>query len=189
MKTMSKAMYGKTMMKKSGTKKPLRKAQDGIEMNDDMINKAGSTGGYKKPMRTESDAYRQKLVNERYNSAVKESKDNLIKQYNDAIQKRDGYTNTTEGEMRKFPPMKKGGTVKKYERGGRVISQKAAARKSAKGKGFTSSIMGANPSGDKGMYVPYTRQGRKDAKETGKVSSKEMKPSRKIMKTGGAKKK
>ena len=161
MKTMSKAMYGKTMMKKSGTKKPLRKAQDGIEMNDDMINKAGSTGGYKKPMRTESDAYRYK----------------------------DGYTNTTEGEMRKFPPMKKGGTVKKYQPGGRVISQKAATRKSAKGKGFISSIMGSNPSGDKGMYVPYTRQGRKDAKETGKVSSKEMKSSRKIMKTGGAKKK
>ena len=31
-------------------KKSLKKAQDGIEMNDDMINKAGSTGGYKKPM-------------------------------------------------------------------------------------------------------------------------------------------
>ena len=31
-------------------KKSLKKAQDGIEMNDDMINKAGSTGGYKKPL-------------------------------------------------------------------------------------------------------------------------------------------
>ena len=81
--------------------------------------------------------------------------------------------------------MKKGGTVKKYQGGGRVISEKAAARKSAKGKGFTSSVMGPNPSGDKGKYVPFTRQGRKDAKETGRVSSNEMKPSRQIMKTGG----
>ena len=32
-------------------KKPLKKAQDGIEMNDDMINKSGSKGGYKKPMK------------------------------------------------------------------------------------------------------------------------------------------
>jgi len=29
-------------------KKSLKKAQDGINMNDDLINKAGSTGGYKK---------------------------------------------------------------------------------------------------------------------------------------------
>jgi hypothetical protein len=27
----------------------IKKAQDGIEMNDDMINKSGSTGGYKAP--------------------------------------------------------------------------------------------------------------------------------------------
>ena len=84
--------------------------------------------------------------------------------------------------------MKKSGT-KKMQGGGRVISEKSAARKSAKGKGFTSSIMGANPSGDKGSYVPFTRQGRKDAKTKGMVSSKEMKSSRQIMKTGGAKKK
>lgn len=80
---------------------------------------------------------------------------------------------------------KKGGVTKKYQGGGRVISEKAAARKSAKGKGFVSSVMGPNPSGDKGKYVPFTRQGRKDAKETGRVSSNEMKPSRQIMKTGG----
>jgi len=85
--------------------------------------------------------------------------------------------------------MKKGGTVKKYQGGGRVISEKAAARKSAKGKGLTSSIMGPNPSRNKGQYVPFTRQGRKDLKETGRVSSNEMKPSRQIMKTGGVKKK
>jgi hypothetical protein len=80
-------------------------------------------------------------------------------------------------------------TDKKYQGGGRVISEKAAARKSAKGKGFTSSVMGPNPSGDKGKYIPFTRQGRKDAEETGMVSSNEMKPARKIMKTGGMVKK
>ena len=85
-----------------------------------------------------------------------------------------------------FGPNKKmGGSVKKMQNGGRVISEKAAARKSAKGKGFVSSVMGPNPSGDKGKYVPFTRAGRKDAKEKGMVSSNEMKPSRKIMKTGG----
>jgi hypothetical protein len=31
-------------------KSSLKKAQDGIEMNDDLINKAGSKGGYKKPI-------------------------------------------------------------------------------------------------------------------------------------------
>ena len=81
--------------------------------------------------------------------------------------------------------MQKGGATKKYQGGGRVISERAAARKSAKGKGFTSSVMGPNPSGDKGEYVPFTRQGRKDLKETGRVSSNEMKSSRQIMKTGG----
>ena len=36
--------------KQTVVKKSMKKAQDGIEMNDDMINKAGSTGGYKKPL-------------------------------------------------------------------------------------------------------------------------------------------
>jgi hypothetical protein len=36
--------------KQAVVKKSMKKAQDGIEMNDDMINKAGSTGGYKKPL-------------------------------------------------------------------------------------------------------------------------------------------
>ena len=81
--------------------------------------------------------------------------------------------------------MQKGGIVDKMQAGGRTISAKAAERKSAKGKGFTSSVMGPNPSEDKGKYVPFTRQGRKDAKEKGMVSSNEMKPSRKIMQAGG----
>jgi hypothetical protein len=84
---------------------------------------------------------------------------------------------------------KKGGAVKKYQDGGRTISQKAAARKTAKGKGFTSYSYGTKDApgseGNKGNYIPFTRQGRQDAKETGRVSSNEMKSSRKIMKTGG----
>jgi hypothetical protein len=85
--------------------------------------------------------------------------------------------------------MKKGGAIKKYQDGGRTISQKAAARKTAKGKGFTDYVMGTKDApgseGNKGTYVPFTRQGRKDAKKTGMVSSKEMKSPRKVMKTGG----
>ena len=68
---------------------------------------------------------------------------------------------------------------------GKDITQKAAQRKASKGKGYISPVMGENPSGDKGVYVPFTRAGRKDAKTRGMVSSKEMKPARQIMKTGG----
>jgi hypothetical protein len=79
--------------------------------------------------------------------------------------------------------------MKKYQDGGRAISAKAAERKSAKGKGFTSYKMGTKDApgseNNKGTYVPFTRAGKKDAKETGMVSSNEMKPARKIMKTGG----
>ena len=35
--------------REKNVKTSIRKAQDGIEMNDDMINKSGSTGGYKAP--------------------------------------------------------------------------------------------------------------------------------------------
>jgi len=88
---------------------------------------------------------------------------------------------------------KKGGSVKKYQNGGPAISARAAERKSAKGKGFTSYSYGTKDApgseGNKGKYVPFTRAGRKDAKETGMVSSNEMKPARKIMKTGGMVKK
>ena len=39
-----------TEARQAKVKKSLKKAQDGIETNDDMINKPGSTGGYKKPL-------------------------------------------------------------------------------------------------------------------------------------------
>ena len=109
------------------------------------------------------------------------------KSIDDTIQKR--YPNYT-GKGSMYAGAKKGvKTLLGYQKGGiasgRNISQKAAERKTSKGKGFISSIMGANPSGDKGQYVPFTRAGKKDAKTKGMVSSKEMKPSRQIMKTGG----
>ncbi len=78
----------------------------------------------------------------------------------------------------------------KAQMGGRVrgkdISEKAAERKAGKGKGIIDRIMGANPSDDKGVYIPFTRKGKKDFKKTGSVSSKEMKSSRQIKKKGGA---
>jgi hypothetical protein len=39
-----------TEARQAKVNKSLKKAQDGIEMNDDIINKAGSTGGYKKSL-------------------------------------------------------------------------------------------------------------------------------------------
>jgi hypothetical protein len=37
--------------RQASVKKSIKKAQDGIETNDDLINKAGSTGGYKTPVK------------------------------------------------------------------------------------------------------------------------------------------
>jgi helix-turn-helix protein len=96
--------------------KSIKKAQDGIEMNDDMINKAGSTGGYKKPMRTEFDAYKEKFANEQYNSAREKVRDTLRNTYKDAIQKDTNRRKTDAlNEMYpnyQIPPKKKGGVVK-----------------------------------------------------------------------------
>ena len=79
--------------------------------------------------------------------------------------------------------------MKKYQDGGRTISEKAAMRKVGKGKGTIAYKYGSDSApgteGNKGEYIPYTRQGRKDAKTTGMVSSKEMKAKRPVMKTGG----
>jgi len=111
--------------KQAVVKKSMKKAQDGIEMNDDMINKAGSTGGYKKPMRTEFDAreilqnknYKEKLANEQYNSAREKIRDTYRNTYKDAIQKDTNRRKTDAlNEMYpnyQIPPKKKGGVVKK----------------------------------------------------------------------------
>jgi hypothetical protein len=100
--------------KQAVVKKSMKKAQDGIEMNDDMINKAGSTGGYKKPMRTEFDAYKEKLWNEQYNSDREKVRDTSRKLFNDAITNRQK-TDSLNEYMRNNPitPKKKGGVVKK----------------------------------------------------------------------------
>ena len=99
--------------KQAVVKKSMKKAQDGIEMNDDMINKAGSTGGYKKPMRTEFDAYREKFANEQYNSAREKVRDTSRKVFNDVITNRQK-TDSLNEYMRNNPitPKKKGGSVK-----------------------------------------------------------------------------
>ena len=88
--------------------------------------------------------------------------------------------------------MKKGGTVKKYQGGGRVISEKAAARKSAKGKGRIGYKYGPNTDSpgtgnNKGSYVGFSREARKS--DGPFKSMKDSKPARPIMKKGGAKKK
>ena len=76
--------------------------------------------------------------------------------------------------------MRKGGAVKKMADGGFPITKKAAARKAEKGKGIV-----AGGSRGKGQYVPYTKAGRKEVKETGGTEVYNLKPVRKIMKVGG----
>jgi hypothetical protein len=78
--------------------------------------------------------------------------------------------------------MQKGGMVKKYQDGGRTISERAAERKSAKGKGLYVPTDGTK---SKGLYVGYNKAGRKEVKETGGTEGYNLKPMRKVMKTGG----
>jgi hypothetical protein len=102
-------------------KNSIKQAKYGISMGEDpenmIINKPGSKGGYKKPISTESDTYRQKLVDERYNSAVKELKDNLRKAYNEGTGNNINRKNTDllNEYIRNNPitPKKKGGAVKR----------------------------------------------------------------------------
>ena len=60
----------------------------------------------------------------------------------------------------------------------RKMSEKAAERKAKKGKGFISQKTGGKDTAKR--FTKLTRKGRKSMKETGMVSSKEMKKSRKI---------
>ena len=183
MKKVAKAMYGKSMMKKGG----IKKYQSG---GDTMYT--NTTAGEITPMKKGGSTKKYQAGGIKKASGMKKATTMNPTSRNTAM------TELGVDKKNQYSPSKfndnvtsyaRGTGAKKMKGGGRVISEKAAARKSAKGKGFTSSIMGANPSGDKGQYVPFTRQGRKDAKETGRVSSKEMKSSRQIMKMGGAKKK
>ena len=137
-------------------------------------------------------AYDQSIIMKDQNSIRDQKiKDNTKRNSN--LYKQTMNNRAKTDELNKIPnPLdknQKGGAAKKMQAGGvargKNITQKAAERKSSKGKGYISSVMGENPSGDKGVYVPFTRAGKKDAKTKGMVSSKEMKPSRQIMKTGG----
>jgi hypothetical protein len=81
---------------------------------------------------------------------------------------------------------KQGGSVKKYQAGGTVsgpsISEKAAERKVAKGKGTISKSYPSGPE-EKGSYVGYSKEARKS--DGPWKSMKDSKPARPIMKTGG----
>ena len=87
--------------RKAVVMKSLKKAQEGIQTNSNP---------------TESDAYREKLVNDQYKSAVKKSKDNLIKAYDEAIGKNINRQKTDALNQMypnyKIAPKKKGGSVK-----------------------------------------------------------------------------
>ena len=72
-----------------------------------------------------------------------------------------------------------GGSMKKMQKGGRTISEKAAERKSGKGKGLYVPVDGYGKT--KGLYVPYTKAGRKEVKETGGTDVWNMKPKRRVM--------
>lgn len=67
-----------------------------------------------------------------------------------------------------------GGSMKKMQNGGRTISEKAAERKSGKGKGLYVSSTSS--------YIPYTKAGQKEVKETGGTEVYNLKPERKVMK-------
>jgi len=73
--------------------------------------------------------------------------------------------------------------LKKYDDGGRTMSEKAAKRKASKGKGLYVPVEGYTNT--KGLYTPYTKAGRKEVKETGGTEVYNLKPTRKVMKTGG----
>jgi len=67
-----------------------------------------------------------------------------------------------------------GGSMKTMQNGGRTISEKAAERKSGKGKGLYVSSTSS--------YIPYTKAGQKEVKETGGTEVYNLKPKRKVMK-------
>jgi len=70
----------------------------------------------------------------------------------------------------------------KMQDGGRTISEKAAARKVAKGKGTISKSYPSGPE-EKGSYIGYSKEAKKS--DSPFKSMKDSKPARPIMKTGG----
>ena len=124
-------------------KKSLKKAKDGIEMNDDMINKAGSTGGYKKPVTMASvlnrpvnvpsiESQMSDSIKNNINSANEIANKTVNKNYSPpAIQARtaDSITNRPKSNTpvmdSLYPKQKKGGSV--YKKGGATKATKFAA--------------------------------------------------------------
>ncbi len=81
--------------------------------------------------------------------------------------------------------------MKKYQDGGRTISEKAAMRKVSKGKGTIAYKYGSDSApgteGNKGEYIGYSRKARKDSAsgKTMGTSMKDAKPARRVMQSGG----
>jgi len=78
--------------------------------------------------------------------------------------------------------------IKKMNEGGRTgrsISQKAATRKTLKDKGY---IVGSDSEGNKGSYVPYSKNQKNSTSSPGNVEAalSQSKPPRPIRKEGGA---
>jgi hypothetical protein len=130
--------------RKKVIKASLKKAQDGIEMNDDMVNKAGSTGGYKKPAtmgsatmgsgkRAAGYANMIKSANtENANSVNKTGSDTMrAKMSNSSDTYRDSITNKPKSKTpmmdSMYPKQKKGGAIKKMAKGGATKATKFAA--------------------------------------------------------------
>jgi hypothetical protein len=72
--------------------------------------------------------------------------------------------------------------MNRMQYGGRTISEKAAARKVAKGKGTISKSYPSGPE-EKGSYIGYSKEAKKS--DSPFKSMKDSKPARPIMKTGG----
>jgi hypothetical protein len=108
--------------------------------------------------------------------------DNVIRAVASGAEAASSAANAVKSTREAVGKMKKGGTMKKYQDGGRTISEKAAARKVAKGKGTISKSYPSGPE-EKGSYVGYSKEARKS--DGPWKSMKDSKPARPIMKTGG----
>lgn len=108
--------------------KSLKKAQDGIETNDDLINKSGSKGNYKKPTSTMSDVYGQMVANKQYNDAKERLSDTLRDAYNTAVQKNKNKQNT-DALNYLYPNYQINPSTYKQKKGGVNLSKKSLPKK------------------------------------------------------------
>ena len=213
MKTMSKAMYGKSMMKKSGfkkmqpggpvtpvpgMKKSQAKAEEFYDKNPSVRTYTNEYTGKKIPTGP--------MTKKEYQNAAERAAD----VYNDKptpMLKKGGTTKMKMGGAKKpkmmsggakpkamygasmKPDMKKGGSVKKMQDGGFPITAKAAARKVGKGKGMMTYKYGTTDApgtgNNKGAYVKFAKD-----QESNPYGGKSLKGSRsrRVMQKGGVKK-